>query len=205
MNAVGLRLSGRVQLALAVTLALLMVVTMSLALPHGDADHLSPFAPNGWGPVAGAAAVLVWGFAGWEAVAPLSGEYRNPRRDVPRATAIAVAVVGLLYLGLAATSLLVLGPATGQSEAPLSDLMAVALGDGARVLTAVAAVLLTLGAMNAYFAGGSGSAPRSGGTEASPRPWPRAAARARFRDAASACSPSVARSRSWSWPSSTSA
>jgi len=155
MNAVGLRLSGRVQLGLAVTLALLMVVTMSLALPHGDADHLSPFAPNGWGPVPTAAAVLVWGFAGWEAVAPLSAEYRNPRRDVPRATAIAVAVVGLLYLGLAATSLLVLGPATGQSEAPLSDLMAVALGDGARVLTAVVAVLLTLGAMNAYFAGGS--------------------------------------------------
>ena len=89
--------------------------------------------------MATAAAVLVWGFAGWEAVAPLSADYRNPRRDVPRATAIAVAVVGLLYLGLAATSLLVLGPATGRSEAPLSDLMAVALGDGARVLTAVAA------------------------------------------------------------------
>ena len=155
MNAVGLRLSGRVQLALAATLALLMVVTMSLALPHGNTDHLSPFTPNGWGPVATAAAVLVWGFAGWEAVAPLSADYRNPRRDVPRATAIAVAVVGLLYLGLAATSLLVLGPATGRSEAPLSDLMAVALGDGARVLTAVAAVMLTLGAMNAYFAGGS--------------------------------------------------
>ena len=61
----------------------------------------------------------------------------------------------MLYLGLAATSLLVLGPATGATEAPLSDLLAVALGDGARILTAVAAVLLTLGAMNAYFAGGS--------------------------------------------------
>jgi amino acid efflux transporter len=155
MNAVGLRLSGRVQLGLAITLALLMLVTMSLAFPHGDADHLAPFAPHGWGAVATAAAVLVWGFAGWEAVAPLSADYRNPRRDVPRAAAIAVTVVGVLYFGLAAASILVLGPAAGQSEAPLSDLMAVSLGDGARVLTAVAAVMLTLGAMNAYFAGGS--------------------------------------------------
>jgi len=155
MNAVGLRLTGRVQLGLATTLALLMVVTISVSLPHGNTTHLAPFAPEGWGAVASAAAVLVWGFAGWEAVAPLSGEYRNPRRDVPRAAAIAVTVVGVLYLGLAATSILVLGPATGTSTAPLSDLLAVAVGDGARVVTAVAAVMLTLGAMNAYFAGGS--------------------------------------------------
>jgi len=55
--------------------------------------------------------VLVWGFAGWEAVTSLSADYRNPGRDIPRVTAVAVAVVGLLYLGVVATSLLVLGPA----------------------------------------------------------------------------------------------
>ncbi len=155
MNAAGLRLSGRVQLALASSLALLMVVTISLALPHGDTASLTPFAPHGWGAVGSAAAVLVWGFAGWEAVAPLSGEYRDPRRDVPRATTIAVIVVGVLYLGLAATSILVLGPTAGDTEAPLSDLMALAVGESARVGTAVVAVMLTLGAMNAYYAGGS--------------------------------------------------
>ena len=155
MNAAGLRFSGRVQLGLATVLALLMTATMALALPHGSTDSLTPFAPNGWTAVGSAAAVLVWGFAGWEAVASLAGEYRNPRRDVPRATAIAVTVVGVLYLGLATTSILVLGPAAGRSQAPLSDLLAIALGEQARVVTAVVAVLLTVGAMNAYFAGGS--------------------------------------------------
>lgn len=155
MNAVGLKFSGRVQLGLAIVLALLMTATMALALPHGTRDSLTPFAPHGWTAVGTAAAVLVWGFAGWEAVASLAGEYRHPRRDVPRATAIAVAVVGTLYLGLAATSVLVLGPAAGNSQAPLSDLLAIALGEQARVVTAVVAVLLTVGAMNAYFAGGS--------------------------------------------------
>ncbi|GAA2157906.1 amino acid exporter (AAE family) [Humibacillus xanthopallidus] len=155
MNIAGLRLSGRVQLGLATVLALLMTATMALALPHGSTESLTPFAPNGWGAVGSAAAVLVWGFAGWEAVASLAGEYRDPRRDVPRATALAVTVVGVLYLGLAATSILVLGADAGRSQAPLSDLLAIALGDPARVVTAVVAVLLTLGAMNAYFAGGS--------------------------------------------------
>ncbi len=155
MNAAGLRLSGRVQLAMASVLALLMSATMAFALPPGSTASLTPFAPNGWAAVGTAAAVLVWGFAGWEAVASLAGDYRNPRRDVPRATAIAVIVVGTLYLGLAATSVLVLGPAAGRSQAPLSDLMAIALGEQARVVTAVVAVLLTMGAMNAYYAGGS--------------------------------------------------
>src|SRR6476661_5913336 len=149
MNLAGLRFSGRVQLGL------LMTATMAVALPHGSTASLTPFAPNGWAAVGTAAAVLVWGFAGWEAVASLAGDYRDPRRDVPRATGIAVAVVGVLYLGLAATSVLVLGPATGRSQAPLSDLMAIALGEQARVVTAVVAVLLTVGAMNAYYAGGS--------------------------------------------------
>lgn len=155
MNLGGLRFSGRVQLGLATVLALLMTATMAFALPHGSTASLTPFAPNGWGAVGTAAAVLAWGFAGWEAVASLAGDYRDPRRDVPRATTIAVVVVGMLYLGLATTSVLVLGPATGRSQAPLSDLMAIALGEQARVVTAVVAVLLTVGAMNAYFAGGS--------------------------------------------------
>ncbi len=155
MNAVGLRLSGRVQLGLTGVLAALMVVTVVAALPQASWDHLRPFAPHGWGAVAPAAAVLVWGFAGWEAVASLAGDYRRPQRDVPRATAIALVVVGTLYLALAMTSLLVLGPATATSRAPLSDLLAAGVGGQVRGVTAVVAVLLTVGAMNAYYAGAS--------------------------------------------------
>jgi amino acid efflux transporter len=155
LNAAGLRLSGRVQLVLTATLALLMVLTVVAALPHASWHNLTPFAPHGWAAVGPAAALLVWGFAGWEAVASLAGDYARPHRDLPHATGVAVAVVGVLYLSLAATSLLVLGPATAASQAPLSDLLAAGLGGPARAVTAVVAVLLTFGAMNAYYAGGS--------------------------------------------------
>lgn len=153
MNAGGLRLSGRVQLVLTVVLASIMTVTIVAALPHARLDNLTPVAPHGWSAIGPAAAVLVWGFAGWEAVSSLAADYRRPGRDVPRAMGIAITVVGVLYLGLAATALLVLGPATGSSRAPLSDVLSIGLGGGTRQLTALVAVLLTVGAMNAYFAG----------------------------------------------------
>jgi amino acid efflux transporter len=155
MNWFGLRVSGRVQLVLTGVLAVLLVVAVLAALPHAHRANLTPFAPHGWSGVGAAAAVLVWGFAGWEAVASLSAEYRDPRRDVPRATAIAVVVVGVLYLAVAATSVLVLGPALGGSPAPLADLLAAGVGGPVRALTAVVAVLLTVGAVNAYLAGAS--------------------------------------------------
>ena len=153
LNWFGVRVSGRVQLGMASLLALLLTVATIAALPHADLSHLTPFAPNGWGAVAPAAAVVVWGFAGWEAVTSLTADYRNPARDVPRAAVVAVVVVGVLYLGVVATSILVLGPRTGSSQAPLADVLGVAFGAPGRVVTTVVAVLLTVGAMNAYFAG----------------------------------------------------
>jgi amino acid efflux transporter len=156
MNAFGLRISGRVQLVLASVLVTLLLVATITALPHARLSNLEPFAPQGWAAVAPAAAVLVWGFAGWEAMTSLAGEFRNPSRDVPRATVIALVVVSVLYLAIAVTSLATLGPATATTEAPLAELLALGVGGGSvKVITAGIALLLTLGAMNAYFAGGA--------------------------------------------------
>jgi amino acid efflux transporter len=155
MNWFGLRISGRVQLVLTGALAVLLLITVIAALPHAHRASLHPFAPHGWSGIGAAAAVLVWGFAGWEALSSLSAEYRDPRRDVPRATAVAVLIVGALYLAVAVTSVLVLGPALASSPAPLADLLATGVGGPVRVITAIVAVLLTVGAVNAYLAGGS--------------------------------------------------
>ncbi|XVV14647.1 APC family permease [Actinoplanes sp. CA-131856] len=178
MNWFGLRVSGRAQLALTGTLAVLLLLTVITALPHARWGNMTPFTPHGWAGVGTAVAVLIWGFAGWEAVSSLSGQYRDPRRDVPRATAIAVVVVGALYLAVAVTSVLVLGPALGDSQAPLADLLAAGVGGPVRALTAVVALLLTAGAVNAYFAGSSqlGAAlARDGALPAKPFGTPRKA------------------------------
>jgi amino acid efflux transporter len=152
-NLFGVKLTGRVQLVLALLLVGLLVASIVFSLPHAKADNFQPFAPYGWDAIGPAAFLLVWSFVGWEAITYLTGEFRNPRRDVPIATAAAVVLVGVLYLALAATVIAVLGSGAAESEAPLGDLMARGLGGNARLLAAGAALLLTLGAMNAYYSG----------------------------------------------------
>lgn len=151
VNWFGIEASARTQLVIAGVLATVMVVVIVLSLPHARADNLTPFAPHGVAGVGKAAAMLVWAFVGWEIMASLSGRYHTPGRDIARAAAGALGVVTVLYVGIAFCTVAVLGPAPGR--APLSDLLATAVGEGARPVMAVVAVLLTVATINTYFAG----------------------------------------------------
>jgi amino acid efflux transporter len=153
MNWFGIRVSARVQLAIAGVIATLLLLTIVVSLPHVDSAHLTPFLPHGWSGVGAAAGILVWAFAGWEILSSLSAEYAHPARDIGRATALTLGVVTVLYLGVAFCTVAVLGSAPGR--APLADLLAGAVGGWARPVTTGIAVLLTVGAINAYFAGAS--------------------------------------------------
>lgn len=153
MNWYGLRISARAQLVIAATIALLLGLAVLVALPHAQTARLTPFTPHGWSGAGHAAAMLVWAFAGWEVLSSLSAEYHDPARDIRRATALALAVVAVLYLGVAFVTVTV--PGVASSRAPLSELLVRGLGPAARPVTTVLAVLLTVGAVNAYFAGGS--------------------------------------------------
>ncbi|WP_281370723.1 APC family permease [Nocardioides stalactiti] len=153
MNWCGIQVSAGVQLAIAAVIATLLLVSIVVSLPRVETDHFTPFLTEGWSGVGRAAALLVWAFAGWEIVSSLSAEYRDPARDIGRATASTLVVVTVLYLGIAFVTVGVLGAVSG--PAPLADLLAGAFGEWARPLTTVIAVLLTIGAINAYFAGAS--------------------------------------------------
>ena len=62
-------------------------------------------------------------------------------------------MISVLYLGVAFATVAVLGDHPG--KAPLSDLLVLGFGEPARPVTTVVAVLLSVGAINAYFAGGA--------------------------------------------------
>jgi amino acid efflux transporter len=150
-NAVGLKVTARLQLGLAGVLAALLLVAVVTALPESRAENWTPFAPHGWAAVGTAASLLMLSFIGWEAVSHLAGELRDPARQLPRAIFGALGVVVALYLGLAVATVGVLGTAA-PSDVPLADLMAAGLGEAGRTVTAALAVLLTMGTMNAYVA-----------------------------------------------------
>jgi amino acid efflux transporter len=147
-NAAGLRLSSGFQLALSAVLVAVVAVAVAVALPTRATDNWTPFAPHGWWAVGTAANILIWLFIGWEAMAQLAGEFRDPSRDLPRAMALAFAVITVLYAGLAVATIVT--AATRDSRVPLADLIAVGFGHAGRDATAVLAVALTMGTMNVY-------------------------------------------------------
>lgn len=153
VNAFGVTLSGKVQVLVAGLLVTFLVAAVCASLPHARLENLHPFAPHGWLAVGSAAGLLVWSFAGWEAITYLAAEFRQPARDMPKAAAAAVIVIGILYFAVAAATILVLGSRATSTAAPLALLLAIAFGGQVKVLAAVVALLLTAGTMNAYFAG----------------------------------------------------
>jgi amino acid efflux transporter len=154
-NTVGLKISARVQLVLVGLLAVLLLVACVAALSDAHTGNLTPFAPHGYPAIGRAASLLFFSFAGWEAVTHLSGEFRNPARDLRRVTALTLVVIAVLYIGLALTSVLVLGSSLADTSVPLSALLEVSVGGAASGVTATLAAMLTLGTMNAYLAGAS--------------------------------------------------
>ena len=99
----------------------------------------------------------MFSFAGWEAVAPLTTRFANPSRQLPRAVAIALAVTTALYLGLAIATISVLGPQAA-TDVPLAGLLSHTVGAAGPAVAAVAALVLTLGATNAYINGAAAMA-----------------------------------------------
>jgi amino acid efflux transporter len=89
----------------------------------------------------------MWLFIGWEAMAQLAGEFRDPARQLPRAMALAFAIITVLYASLAVATIVT---AARGSRVPLADLIAVGFGTAGRDATAVLAVTLTMGTMNVY-------------------------------------------------------
>jgi amino acid efflux transporter len=150
-NVAGLRVSSGFQLGLSSVLIVVMTIAIATALPSKGGDNWTPFAPHGWWAVGTAANILVWLFVGWEAVAQLAGDFRRPEVDLPRAMALAFAIVTVLYIGLAVATVGVTG--NSDSKVPLADLISVGFGRVGRDATAVLAVALTMGTMNVYLGG----------------------------------------------------
>jgi amino acid efflux transporter len=149
-NVVGLRVSSGLQLALSAVLVGVVAVAVGVALPSRATDNWTPFAPHGWWAAGTAANILIWLFIGWEAMAQLAGDFRDPARELPRAMALAFGVITALYAGLAVATIAV--TAGSGSRVPLADLIAVGFGHVGRGATAVLAVALTMGTMNVYTA-----------------------------------------------------
>ncbi|GCE07438.1 APC family permease [Dictyobacter aurantiacus] len=155
-NLYGLRVSGRLALLLSACVALMLLIATLISLPRMRAAHWTPFAPHGLPAIGQAGVLIFFAFFGWEAIAQLSAEFSDPERDVPRSTLWSVALVTILYLGVAIATI---GTGTygtlALDRVSVARLLSDALGLGAGTVAAVMALVISLGTVNAYVAASS--------------------------------------------------
>lgn len=150
-NYFGVRVTGAVQLVLTGALLVVVIGVVSIGAPAASPANFQPFLPNGWGGVGTAISLFVWAFAGWEVGTHIAGEFTNPRRVIPLATAIALVVVGVAYLALQWVTVAVLGSSAGTGQVPLLDLVSTSTLRIGPIFVAVIAAIVALGVMNVYL------------------------------------------------------
>ncbi|MFJ5923070.1 APC family permease [Kitasatospora sp. NPDC092948] len=92
--------------AVMVTIKLaILVLFVAIALTGFHAGNFTPFAPMGWNGVQMAASTIFFSFIGLDAVSTAGEEVRNPRRTMPLAILISLAVVTLLYIAVAVAAI----------------------------------------------------------------------------------------------------
>lgn len=151
VNVFGLRVSGSLQLVLTGLLLVVVIGVVAVSVQATQPANFTPFLPHGWAGVGVAISLFVWAFAGWEAVTHIAGEFRNPRRTIPIATAIAIVVVGAAYLALQVVTVGGLGSGKPHSFVPLIDLVAVTVPGVGPIVVAVIAAVVVVGVLNAYI------------------------------------------------------
>jgi basic amino acid/polyamine antiporter, APA family len=111
-----------------------------------SADNLAIEVVPPAGDIARTSLLLIFAFAGIESALVPSGEVRDTARTVPRAIALAMIAITVLYIALQVVAQGILGDALPQSTAsPLADAAGMSMGGWARAVLLAGASISTFG------------------------------------------------------------
>jgi APA family basic amino acid/polyamine antiporter len=149
VNCFGVRAGSNVQNVLMVTklaaIAMLIAVGLFVGTPLGGGVTVDNGSSRGSG-LAAAMVPVLFAYGGWQTASFVSGEMRDPKRDLPRGLLIGVTGVIALYLAVTYVCLHILGVGgLARTSTPASEVMRAALGDRGARLIALGIALSTVG------------------------------------------------------------
>jgi APA family basic amino acid/polyamine antiporter len=157
VNIVGVRAGSTTQnvlMALKIV-AIAVLVAAGFLAPHAIAAH--PGEPSSAASIASAMTPVLFAYGGWQTAGFLSGEMKNPNRDLPRGVIMGVSGVVLLYLAVNWVCVRALGPdGLAHTPTPASAVMRLTFGDAGGRLMAAGIAISTLG----FLSQGMLTAPR---------------------------------------------
>lgn len=154
LNYVGMRLAGKIQVAVVAGIVAVLILAIIGALPHVKAANFEPFMTHGISGIGAASTILFWCFIGWEAVSHLAEEFVNPQKDVIRATLIAAVLIGLLYF-LSALAVIGTDSFHSPSQAALVVIAEKSFGAPGAILVGLSSLLICLATVVAYIGAAS--------------------------------------------------
>ena len=153
INLRGIRLSGRVQVAVVSLMLLILALGVAASSPGLKAANFTPVFPNGYAAVGVASALIVWSYLGYENVSNIAEEFKDPKREFARSVSISVILIGILYMAVAITVVGTGAYATGGGVTPFAKMMSNVFGSYGGAAVSILAVIIIFSAVNAYTAG----------------------------------------------------
>ncbi|MCU1405415.1 MAG: amino acid permease [Glaciihabitans sp.] len=159
INYVGVTRTARLTrlIVVFVLLVLAVVVIPGLVSEGGKPRGIDPaqiIAEGGWYGILQSGGLLFFAFAGYARIATMGEEVTNPRRTIPRAIVLALGIAVVVYVLVAVTALLVLGPGRlAESSTPLVDVVTGGPFPALAPLVQAGAAVAALGALLALIAG----------------------------------------------------
>jgi basic amino acid/polyamine antiporter, APA family len=146
INCLGVRTGSNVQNTFMVMKIAAILMLLILGLRAVSGANFAPPATPGSNNFLAAMVPVLFAYGGWQTASFVSGEMRNPERDLPRGLLIGVAGVAALYVSVSLLCVLVLGSVQLAATAtPASDVMRLAIGDFGAQLMAGGIAISTAG------------------------------------------------------------
>jgi APA family basic amino acid/polyamine antiporter len=151
-NVLGVRGSGRFQVAVVICNLVPLVVLSIWALAAFDVHNLEPFAPQGWSALPLGMAMIVWAYSGIESATVPAEEIQAGSGTISRATLTGYGLATIVFLLSALAVAGSVDNATLASNArPMALAMQGAIGPWAAGVISVTAVIAGLGTLNGWI------------------------------------------------------
>lgn len=155
MNMLGSSIVGDSSKAFLVIVLLPFLLVVVIGLFQMDSNPTTPFVPDGLstGEAFGAGLfVIMWNYAGWDGLSTIAGDIDDPRTNYPKALAITIPMITLIYLLPTVVALAVVGTDDVEWTAGAFTVVAEAIGGRwLGLLLAFGAVVSAVGLFSAWL------------------------------------------------------
>ncbi|SCJ93508.1 Arginine/agmatine antiporter [uncultured Clostridium sp.] len=148
LNIVGVKQAGKIQSFTTVFKIVFFALFIIVAFLNFDRNNLIPLLPENKGleTISLAATTTLWAFIGLESATVAAGEIKDPEKNVKRSTIYGLLISAVIYLAISIASMGAMpNDVLAKSTAPLTDILAKALGNSVGIVISAIVVVSILG------------------------------------------------------------